>query len=105
FARQLGVEVTEVRPFRLSGSAGSTPLCLATRTGEDLFGKLYASVHLRSDRWYKLGRTVRYGRLEDERPFNSVRRLVQYEDHMLRVFRDAGILTPSPRGIVEITPE
>ena len=60
---------------------------------------------MRSDRWYKLARTIRYGRLEDERPFNSVRRLVQYEDHMLRVFHDAGVPTAEPYGIVQITPE
>lgn len=104
FLSQLAVTVVDVQPFALSGSAGSTPLRVTTTRGA-LFGKLYAAVHLRSDRWYKLARTVRYGRLEDERPFNSVRRLVQYEDHMLRVMRDAGIPTATPLGIVEITPE
>ncbi len=104
FAAQLDVEVLEVEPFSLRGSAGSTPLRITTSSGV-LFGKLYAAVHLRSDRWYKLARTVLYGRLEDERPFNSVRRLVQYEDHMLRVMRDAGVSTAAPLGIVEITPE
>ena len=104
FARQLDVEVARVEPFSLQGSAGSTPLRITTATGP-LFGKLYTSVHMRSDRWYKLARTVRYGRLEDERPYNSVRRLVQHEDHMLRVFRDAGVPTATPHGIVEITPE
>ena len=38
----------------------------------------------RADRWYKLGRTILYGRLEDEAPFQSVRRLVEYEDYTLR---------------------
>jgi tRNA A-37 threonylcarbamoyl transferase component Bud32 len=104
FASQLDVDVVDVAPFGLRGSAGSTPLLVTTPDGP-LFAKLYASVHLRSDRWYKLGRTVRYGRLEDERPFNSVRRLVQYEDHMLRLMRDAGVPTAAPHGIVEITPE
>jgi len=104
FASQLDVEVVAVEPFSLHGSAGSTPLKITTTDGV-VFGKLYASVHMRSDRMYKLARTVRYGRLEDERPFNSVRRLVQYEDHMLRVLRDAGVPTATPYGIVEITPE
>jgi tRNA A-37 threonylcarbamoyl transferase component Bud32 len=104
FASQLDVDVVAAEPFSLTGSAGSTPLRITTTDGV-LFGKLYAAVHLRSDRWYKLVRTVRYGRLEDERPFNSVRRLVQYEDHMLRVLRDAGVPTAEPLGIVEITPE
>src|SRR5690606_36632617 len=90
-AAQAGVEATAVEPFRLGSSAGSTPMRIETAgggpgPGRPLFGKLYASTHLCSDRWYKLARTVRYGRLEDERPFNTVRRLVQYEDHMLRVF-------------------
>jgi tRNA A-37 threonylcarbamoyl transferase component Bud32 len=105
-ARQLGVHVTTVEPAFLKESAGSTPLRIRTAEPEgELFGKLYAATHLWADRWYKLGRTVRYGRLEDERSFSTVRRLVQYEDHMLRVLRDAGVPTAAPYGIVEITPE
>jgi tRNA A-37 threonylcarbamoyl transferase component Bud32 len=105
---EVGVRVVGVEPFGQGSSAGSTPLRLDVVEGgteRQLFGKLYASTHLWSDRWYKLARTVRYGRLEDERPFNTVRRLVEYEDHMLRVLRDAGLPTPLPLGIVEITPD
>ena len=61
--------------------------------------------HVRADRWYKLGRTILYGRLEDEAPFQSVRRLVEYEDYALRLVRDAGIHTAAAYGIVEMTPE
>jgi tRNA A-37 threonylcarbamoyl transferase component Bud32/membrane-associated phospholipid phosphatase len=106
--RQDGLRVTGIVPVGLGSSAGSTPLRIVVDDGgheQQLFGKLYASTHMWSDRWYKLARTVRYGRLEDERPFNTVRRLVEYEDHMLRVFRDAGLPSPQPLGIVEITPE
>jgi tRNA A-37 threonylcarbamoyl transferase component Bud32 len=102
---QLGVDLVDVKPFALSGSGGSTPLRLTTADGRQLFGKLYAMNHVRSDRWYKLGRTVLYGRLEDEAPFKSVRRLVQQEDYTLRLMRDAGIPTAEPFGIVELTPE
>jgi tRNA A-37 threonylcarbamoyl transferase component Bud32/membrane-associated phospholipid phosphatase len=104
---QLGLAVTEVEPFGLSGSAGSTPLRITVK-GEpprQLFGKLYARSHLRADRWYKLGRELLYGRLEDEKPFNTVRRLVQQEDYALRLCRDAGLPTPRPYGVVELTPE
>jgi tRNA A-37 threonylcarbamoyl transferase component Bud32 len=107
-ASEVGVRVVGVEPFGQGSSAGSTPLrfdVVEEGTERQLFGKLYASTHLWSDRWYKLVRTVRYGRLEDERPFNTVRRLVEYEDHMLRVLRDAGLPTPLPLGIVEITPD
>ena len=107
-ASEVGVRVVGVEPFGRGSSAGSTPLRIdvADDSAErQLFGKLYASTHLWSDRWYKLARTVRYGRLEDERPFNTVRRLVEYEDHMLRVLRDAGLPSPRPHGIVEITPD
>jgi tRNA A-37 threonylcarbamoyl transferase component Bud32 len=105
--RQLGITLIDVEPFGLGGSAGSTPLKLrvAGEPAIELFGKLYAQTHLRADRWYKLGRTLLYGRLEDEGSFSTVRRLVQYEDYMLRVMRDAGIPTPKPYGFVEITPE
>ena len=70
-----------------------------------MFGKLYALCHLRSDRWYKRVRAVIYGRLEDEKPFSTVRRLVEYEDHLLRLMRDAGLPTPRPYGFAEMTPE
>src|SRR4030095_12861038 len=70
-----------------------------------VFGKLYARSHLRADRWYKLGRELLYGRLEDEKPFNTVRRLVQQEDYALRGCRGAGLPAPAPYGFVELTPE
>jgi tRNA A-37 threonylcarbamoyl transferase component Bud32 len=104
---QLGLVVGDVKPFGLSGSAGSTPLRI-TVAGDPpttLFGKLYAQSHLRSDRWYKLGRELLYGRLEDEKPFNTVRRLVQQEDYALSLMQRAGLPSPAPFGFVELTPE
>ncbi|HEV3494772.1 MAG TPA: RIO1 family regulatory kinase/ATPase, partial [Actinomycetes bacterium] len=98
--------MAEVSPFGLSGSAGSTPLRI-TVNGDpprQLFGKLYARSHLRSDRWYKLGRELLYGRLEDEKPFHGVRRLVQQEDYALHKLHLAGLPTPRPYGFVELTP-
>ena len=105
---QLGFVIREMKPFGLAGSGGSTPIRLIVETDDgqvELFAKLYAQNHLRADRWYKLGRTLLYGRLEDEASFQTVRRLIQYEDYMLRVMRDAGLTTPVPYGFVEITPE
>jgi membrane-associated phospholipid phosphatase len=104
---QLGIEVLEVKPFGLEGSGGSTPLRLKVAGDPDtyLFAKLYAQSHLRSDRWYKLGRTIVYGQLEDEVRFVSVRRLVEYEDYMLLVMAKAGMPSAEPFGIVELTPE
>ena len=104
---QLGIDVIKMKPFNLEGSGGSTPLLLTVAdqpTGR-LFAKLYAKNHLRADRWYKLGRTLLYGRLEDESSFSTVRRLVQYEDYMLRVMHDAGLSSAKSHGFVEITPE
>jgi tRNA A-37 threonylcarbamoyl transferase component Bud32 len=104
---QLGLAVEEVKPFGLAGSAGSTPMRITVKGDPPmvLFGKLYARSHLRSDRWYKLGRELLYGRLEDEKAFNTVGRLVQQEDYALRLLRDAGLPTPAPYGVVELTPE
>ena len=104
---QLGLDAVAIKPFGLDGSAGSTPMriTLGDEAGTKLFGKLYAKNHLRSDRWYKLFRTLLYGRLEDESSFSSVRRLVQYEDYLLRLMHGAGIATARPYGFVEITPE
>jgi tRNA A-37 threonylcarbamoyl transferase component Bud32 len=103
--RQLGIDAVQVEPVGLESSAGSTPLRIDTAAGERYFAKLYASNHLRSDRWYKLGRTLLYGRLEDEQRFTSVRRLAEHEDYMLHVMRRVGVACPEPRGIVEITPD
>ena len=104
---QLGLIPVEVKPFGLEGSGGSTPLRIKVKAETDsyVFGKLYAATHLRADRWYKLGRTLLYGRLEDEKAFNTVRRLVQYEDYVLRLLYDTGLPVPRPYGIVELTPE
>ena len=104
---QLGVTVLEAKPVGLAGSGGSTPLRLRIAGDPDtyLFGKLYAMNHVRADRWYKYGRMLLYGRLEDERPFQSVPRLVQQEDYAARILVDAGIPTAKPVGIVELTPE
>jgi len=104
---QLGVSVTEIVPVGLESSAGSTPLRLRVEGGPDeyLFAKLYTNGHVRADRWYKLWRTILYGSLEDEHPFQTVRRLAEYEDYALRLLQDAGIGVARPYGIVEITPE
>jgi hypothetical protein len=97
-ADQLGLVVEDLQPFGLAGSAGSTPLRITVQGDPPrvLFGKLYAQSHLRSDRWYKLGRELLYGRLEDEKPFHGVRRLVQQEDYALHKLHAAGLPTPRP---------
>ena len=103
----MSIEVASIEPFGLAGSGGSSPMRLrrADPPGGYLFGKLYARSHVRADRWYKLGRQLRYGRLEDEQSFKGVRRLVQQEDYALRLCRDAGLPGPEPFGFVELTPE
>ena len=104
---QLGLEILDIKPFGLEGSGGSTPLLLTVAGDSEvkLFAKLYSTNHLRADRWYKVGRTILYGSLEDEVRFTSVRRLVEYEDYMLLRFKEAGVPSAEPLGIVEITPE
>jgi tRNA A-37 threonylcarbamoyl transferase component Bud32/membrane-associated phospholipid phosphatase len=106
---QLGYEVLSMKPVGLEGSGGSTPLKMRVVDDQgverSIFAKLYAKNHVRADRWYKLGRTMLYGRLEDETPFSTVRRFVEYEDYTLRLLGEKGFSTPQPLDIVEITPE
>jgi tRNA A-37 threonylcarbamoyl transferase component Bud32/membrane-associated phospholipid phosphatase len=108
-ADQLGLTALEVEPFGQSGSAGSTPLRIQIQdqagTTRYLFGKLYAKSHLRADRSYKLWRALLYGRLEDEKPFRTVKRLVQQEDYALALMQRAGLPSPEPYGVAELTPE
>ncbi|MDP9299226.1 MAG: phosphatase PAP2 family protein, partial [Actinomycetota bacterium] len=106
---QLGFTILDMKPVGLEGSGGSTPLKLRIvdehGVERSVFAKLYAKNHVRADRWYKLGRVMLYGRLEDETPFKTVRRFVEYEDYTLRLLGEYGFTTPAPLGIVEITPE
>ena len=107
---QLGFKVLNIKPVGLEASGGSTPLrmhVIDEETGRErsVFAKLYAQSHVRADRWYKLGRRMLYGRLEDETPFGTVRRFVEYEDYTLRLLGGYRFATPAPLGVAEITPE
>ena len=107
---QTGLELVSIEPFGEESSGGSTPLKIEVRRtesghSETLFGKLYSAGHLRADRWYKRTRTILYGELEDEVAFESVRRLVEYEDYILRIMREAEVRGVEPRGVVELEPE
>jgi hypothetical protein len=101
---QLGITVESLKPFGEEGSGGSTPLLMTTADGTRLFGKILATSHVRADRWYRIGRTALYGRLEDETSFSSVRRLIAYEDYALRLLDDDGFRVAHSYGIVELTP-
>jgi membrane-associated phospholipid phosphatase len=101
---QLGLEVTALKPFGEEGSGGSTPLLMTLGDGTRVFGKILAVSHVRSDRWYRVMRTIMYGQLEDEVPFGSVKRLIEYEDYALRVLDDLGFRVAHSYGIVELTP-
>jgi hypothetical protein len=101
---QLGLTVTEVKPFGEEGSGGSTPLLMTLENGTKVFGKILATSHVRSDRWYRVIRTIMYGRLEDETKFTSVRHLIQQEDYALRLLDDVGVTVAHTFGIVELTP-
>jgi len=101
---QLGLAVTEVRPFGDEGSGGSTPLLMTLEDGTKVFGKILATSHVSSDRWYRIMRTILYGRLEDETSFSSVRQLIEQEDYALRLLDDDGFRVAHSYGIVELTP-
>ncbi len=103
-ADQLGLTVTEVKAFGLEGSGGSSPLRMTLQDGSRVFGKIYSTSHERADRWYRYGRTILYGQLEDETPIGSVRRLATYEDYALRLLDDYGIGVARSYGMVELTP-
>ena len=103
-ADQLGLAVTEVKEFGLEGSGGSSPLRMTLSDGRRLFGKIYSTSHERADRWYRFGRTILYGQLEDETPVGSVRRLATYEDYALRLLADHGMRVARTHGVVELTP-
>jgi hypothetical protein len=95
-ADQLGLTVTEVKEFGLEGSGGSSPLRMTLPDGGRVFGKIYSTAHERADRWYRFGRTILYGQLEDETAVGSVRRLAAYEDYALRLLADHGSGWPGP---------
>jgi hypothetical protein len=102
--QQLAIEVVDVVSFGDEGSGGSTPLLMTTAEGPRIFGKILATNHVRSDRWYRVARTIMYGKLEDEAPFGTVRRLIEYEDYALRLLDDDGIRVARTYGVIELTP-
>src|SRR6266566_2778588 len=85
------------------GIGVTIPLLLFRRfTPSEVFPVTYRrgrSAHL------DVGRELLYGRLEDEKPFNTVRRLVQQEDYALSLMQRAGLPSPTPYGFVELTPD
>ena len=99
--------MVDVRPFGLDGSAGSTPLriTLARPGPSALFGKLYAATTSAPTAGTSWGAPSSTGGWRTSRPSPRVRRLVQYEDYLLRLMYAAGIPTAEPYGFVEITPE
>ena len=101
---QLGLAVTDVEPFGLEGSGGSSPLRMTLEDGTRVFGKIYATSHARADRWYRVFRTILYGQLEDETPMGSVRRLVTYEHYSLLFLARVGVRVATVHGVVELTP-
>ncbi|HEX5938661.1 MAG TPA: hypothetical protein VFZ75_13385 [Actinomycetota bacterium] len=101
---ELGLAVTAVEPFGLEGSGGSSPIRMTLEDGTRVFAKIYSMSHARADRWYRIGRTILYGQLEDETPIGSVRRLVTYEDYALRLLDDVGVRVAHAYGVVELTP-
>jgi hypothetical protein len=100
-ADQLGLTVAEVKEFGLEGSGGSSPLRMTLQDGSRVFGKIYSTSHERADRWYRFGRTILYGQLEDETAVGSVRRLAAYEDYALRLLADYGVRVAKTYGLVE----
>jgi membrane-associated phospholipid phosphatase/tRNA A-37 threonylcarbamoyl transferase component Bud32 len=103
---QLGFTVVQVKPFGEAGSGASTPMRIeVSELDQHLFAKLYTMRHVRADRSYKVVRSIMYGRLEDEVPFRSVRRLVEYEDYALRLLSEVGFPVATDYGVVEITPD
>ena len=104
-ADQLGLAVVDVEPFGLEGSGGSSPLRMTLDDGTRLFGKIYSASHERADRWYRIGRTILYGQLEDEAPDRlrpPARRLRGL--HAALPHRPPASASPTPYGVVELTP-
>lgn len=101
---QLGFDVADIQPFGLAGSGASSPLLMTMEDSSQVFGKIYATSHVRADRWYRIGRTILYGKLEDETPFGSVRRLAEYEDYTLRFLATNGVKVAQTYGLIELTP-
>ena len=77
---------------------------MTLQDGSRVFGKIYSTSHERADRWYRFGRTILYGQLEDETAIGSVRRLAAYEDYALRLLADHRVRVARTYGLVELTP-
>ena len=96
----------------LEESGGSTPLRLRVETATEGTGtahhlrvrQLFAMNHVQADRWYKIGRRILYGRLEDEAPSRASAGWSSTRTTLSGCWAP-GVPTATPYGIVEITPE
>ena len=104
---QLGLRVPDVKPVGLEGSAGSTLLRLRVAAGDGSPSVTCSPsctpkatcAPTAPTSWAARSCTA----LEDEAPFHSVRRFVEYGDYTLLRLYHAGIPVPALFGFVEIT--
>jgi uncharacterized membrane protein YbhN (UPF0104 family)/membrane-associated phospholipid phosphatase/tRNA A-37 threonylcarbamoyl transferase component Bud32 len=73
---------------------GSAPFFADTEEGDDLFVKVVGQEQRNADWLFKSMRYLLYRELEDETPFITAKRQIQYEAYMALLAERAGVRTP-----------
>ncbi len=70
--------------------------------GDQLFVKVVSAKDRAADLLFRSYRLLRLKNLGDERPFSSLRNIVEHEALVCLVARDAGVRTPAMRAVVDV---
>lgn len=81
---------------------GSTPYFGTAVDGGEVFVKALGREERSADLLFRLYRSLRFRNLGDERPFSSLRRMIEHEALLALKARDEGIRTPRMLAVVEV---
>src|SRR3954451_6212762 len=86
----VGVPLAEIKPLSVD-ARGSTPYLATGADGTQLFVKALGADERSADLMFRIYRGVQPRHLGDERPFSSLRRMVEHEALVALAARDTGV--------------
>jgi undecaprenyl-diphosphatase len=89
----VGVPLEEIEPLSVD-ARGSTPYLATASDGRRLFVKALGTDERSADLMFRMYRALQPRHLGDERPFSSLRRMVEHEALVALAARDTGVRTP-----------
>ena len=99
----VGVPLADIEPLSVD-ARGSTPYLASSADGRHLFVKALGTDERSADLMFRIFRALQPRNLADERPFSSLRRMVEHEALVALAARDAAVRTPRFVAFAEADP-